>query len=265
MQMHGAPRGAAPSLPIREGWRCHCWRCGGDDVNRPECCRSTSLRWGRIEAVSLRGGGHRWGASWIGSRAHRCAAGRCAGGVDLMHVNAPKRPWSAQAAPRRPVPASAGARRKSPLPRELDGDDETQREMTEAIEQEVAAVPRRPWTAGARRRPPSALMRRATLKTPKWVDRLSRRGNVVAPPRPRPVNPPMSRATATRARIRALSRNKMLGGALPPYQALPPLEMPQPPPKRTANHARLVMLSQKQDKNAVAREYFAKVRASHPI
>ena len=184
-----------------------------------------------------------------------------------MQVYAPSRPRSAAAGMRR-RPASAGApRSRSPLvPTDLDAADDAQRQVTEAIEQEANAVPprpRRPQTAGSRRagRPPSAAMRRATRRPPGWVDRLSKRGFMSVPPPPQ-VGPPLpSGPTATRARIRALSRNKMQGGALPPHQMLPPLELPQPPPKTVATTARLAMLAQKLDKEAHAREYFAQVRA----
>ena len=66
--------------------------------------------------------------------------------------------------------------------------------------------------------------------------------------------------TATRARIRALSRNKMQGGAMPPHRALPTLELPQPPPNKIATKARLALLAKKLDKDAHARNYFAQVR-----
>lgn len=183
-----------------------------------------------------------------------------------MFVIAPSRPRSAKAPVRR-RPASAGAalpaRRRLPTAQDAD---ETQKGMTEAIMQEAAAVPPRPQTAGARRaaaRPPSPAMRRATRRTPGWVDRLSRRGQIAAPPRPHKFQAAATGPTATRARIRALSRNKSQGGALPPHRMLPPLEMPEPPPKTIATHARLAMLAQKLDKDAHARNYFAQVCVSY--
>lgn len=178
-----------------------------------------------------------------------------------MQVFAPSRPWSGVR--RRPASASAVPRNRSPPPTGLDA-DQTQRDMTVAIAQEAAAVPARPRTAGSRRsRPASAQTDRSTRPAPGWVDRLSRRGEIFAPTPARRPEPAPAGPTATRARIRALSRNKMQGGALPPHRMLPPLEMPQPPPKTVATLARLATLAQKLDKNAHARNHFAQVRPSH--